>query len=332
GGDTGNLIAHFRGTASGAPPLLLSAHMDTVVPGEGIVPILEGDIIRTDGRTVLGGDDKSGIAIICEVLRVVKDNQLPCSDIDVVFTVCEEAGLIGAKYLDVSRLRARTGLVLDSDSVGFLFTKAPAANRMEFHIRGLEAHAGVCPEKGINAIKVAAEGIARMQLGRIDYETTANIGVIEGGMAINIVPNSVVLRGEARSHSEEKLERQTRHMLECLREAATRHSLELDGQQHFQAAVEAKIDRKYDRMHVPDESMIVRLVQTAAENLRVELKILATGGGCDANVLNQKGLEVANLSTGMREIHTVHEWLDLKDLNLSAQIVLEIVRLNGAGH
>ena len=220
GGDTGNLIAHFRGTAPGAPPLLLSAHMDTVVPGEGIVPILEGNILRTDGRTVLGGDDKSGVAIICEVLRVVKEHQLPCSDIDVVFTICEEAGLIGAKCLDVSRLRARTGLVLDSDSVGFLFTKGPAANRMEFHIRGLEAHAGICPERGINAIKVAAEGIARMQLGRIDHETTANIGVIEGGMAVNIVPNSVVLRGDARSHSEEKLERQTRHMLQCLREAA----------------------------------------------------------------------------------------------------------------
>jgi len=170
-----------------------------------------------------------------------------------------------------------------------------------------------------------------MQLGRIDYETTANIGVIEGGMAVNIVPNSVLLRGEARSHSEEKLELQTRHMVECLREAAARHSLELDSK-HFEAAVEAKIERDYDRMHVPDESMIVRLVQAAAENLRVELKTLATGGGCDANVLNQKGLEVANLSTGMREIHTVHEWLDLKDLNLSAQMVLEIVRLNGAGH
>ncbi len=331
GGDTGNLIAHFRGTVPGAPPLLLSAHMDTVVPGEGIFPILEGDILRTDGRTVLGGDDKSGVAIICEVLRVVKENQLACSDIDVVFTICEEAGLIGAKCLDVSRLRARTGLVLDSDSVGFLFTKAPAANRMEFHIRGLEAHAGVCPEKGINAIKVAAEGIARMQLGRIDHETTANIGVIEGGMAVNIVPNAVVLRAEARSHSEEKLERQTWHMLQCLREAAAQHSLEVDGKR-FQATVEAQIDRDYDRMHVPDESMIVQLVQAAAENLHVELKTLATGGGCDANVLNQKGLEVANLSTGMREIHTVHEWLDLKDLNLSAQMVLEIVRLNGAGH
>jgi tripeptide aminopeptidase len=331
GGDTGNLIAHFRGTAFGAPPLLLSAHMDTVVPGEGIVPILDGDILRTDGRTVLGGDDKSGVAIICEVLRVVKENQIPCSDIDVVFTICEEAGLIGAKCLDVSRLGARTGLVLDSDSVGFLFTKAPAANRMEFRVRGLEAHAGVCPEKGVSAIKVAAEGIARMRLGRIDDETTANIGVIEGGMAVNIVPNSVVLRGEARSHSEEKLERQTHHMLQCLKEAAAGHVLELDGK-HFQATVEAQIDRDYDRMHVPDDSMIVRLVQAAAKNLRVELKTLATGGGCDANVLNRKGLEVANLSTGMREIHTVNEWLDLKDLYLSAGMVLEIVRLNGASH
>jgi tripeptide aminopeptidase len=329
GGNVGNLIAHFTGTAPEAMPILLSAHMDTVVPGEGIVPILDGDILRTDGRTVLGGDDKSGVAIICEVLRVVKDNRFPCSDVDVVFTICEEAGLIGAKCLDVNRLRARTGLVLDSDSVGFLFTKAPAANRMEFRVHGLEAHAGVCPEKGVNAIKVAADGVARMSLGRIDHETTANIGVIEGGMAVNIVPNSVILKGEARSHSPEKLERQTNHMLRCLQDAAARHTLEVGGGQ-FTATVDAKIERDYDRMDVSDGAPIVQLVRAAAKNLRLDVKTLATGGGCDANVLNQKGLEVANLSTGMREIHTVKEWLDLKDLNLSAQIVLEVVRLNAA--
>ena len=329
GGNVGNLVARFAGTAPEAMPILLSAHMDTVVPGEGIVPILEGDILRTDGRTVLGGDDKSGVAIICEVLRVIKENRFPCSDVDVVFTICEEAGLIGAKCLDVSRLRARTGLVLDSDSVGFLFTKAPAANRMEFEVHGLEAHAGVCPERGVNAIKVAAEGIAQMSLGRIDHETTANIGVIEGGMAVNIVPNSVILKGEARSHSEEKLERQTEHMLRCLQDAAARHMLEVGGA-HFTASVDAKIERDYDRMDVSHGAPIVQLVRAAAKNLRVEIKTLATGGGCDANVLNQKGLEVANLSTGMREIHTVKEWLDLKDLNLSAEMVLEVVRLNAA--
>lgn len=331
GGNVGNVIAHFPGSAPGARPLLLSAHMDTVVPGEGIVPIQDGDILRTDGRTVLGGDDKSGVAIICEVLRVIRENRLPCSDIDVVFTICEEAGLLGAKCLDVGRLRARTGLVLDSDSVGFLFTKAPAANRMEFRVHGLEAHAGVCPEKGINAIKVAAEGVAEMQLGRIDDETTANIGVVEGGMAVNIVPNQVILRGEARSHSEEKLEAQTAHMRHCLEAAAARHVLDLDGKRH-RARVEAKIERDYDRMDVPDSAPIVKLVHEAAKNLHLEVKTLATGGGCDANVLNRKGLVVANLSTGMREIHTVNEWLDLKDLYQSAQMVLEIVKLNAAGN
>jgi tripeptide aminopeptidase len=299
------------------------------VPGEGINPIRDGDILRTDGRTVLGGDDKSGVAIICETLRVIQERRLPCAAVDVVFTICEEAGLIGAKCLDVSRLRARTGLVLDSDSVGFLFTKAPAANRMEFVVHGLEAHAGVCPEKGINAIQVAAEGISRMRLGRIDHETTANIGVVEGGMAVNIVPNHVVLRGEARSHNQEKLVRQTEHMKHCLEEAAAHHVLELDGKLHT-SSVEAKIDRDYDRMDVPDSAPIVKLVHAAAKSLSLEVKTLATGGGCDANVLNQKGLVVANLSTGMREIHTVHEWLDLKDLHLSAKIVLEILRLNAA--
>jgi tripeptide aminopeptidase len=180
-------------------------------------------------------------------------------------------------------------------------------------------------------VKVAAEGVAQMKLGRIDHETTANIGVIEGGMAVNIVPNLVVLKGGARSHSSEKLEQQTQHMLHCLQEAAARHVVESDGQR-FSARVEAKIDRDYDRMDVPDQAPIVQLVQAAAKNLNVEITTTATGGGCDANVLNQKGLEVANLSTGMRDIHTVKEWLDLKDLYLSAQMVLEIVRLNAVIH
>ncbi|MGE5301951.1 MAG: M20/M25/M40 family metallo-hydrolase [Alphaproteobacteria bacterium] len=328
GGNVGNLIAHFRGSVPTAKPLLLSAHMDTVAPGEGVTPVLDGDILRSDGSTVLGGDDKTGVAIICEALRVIRENKLPCADTDVVFTICEEAGLVGAKCLDVSQLRARMGLVLDSDSVGFLFTKAPAANRMEFRVHGLEAHAGVCPERGINAIQVAAEGLARMKLGRVDRETTANIGVIEGGMAVNIVPNMVVLKGEARSHNREQLDRQTQHMLQCLEEATARHSVESDGKR-YQAKLEAKIERDYDRMDVPDGAPIVQLVRAAARNLNCDLATAATGGGCDANVFNQKGLQVANLATGMREIHTVSEWLDLKDLYLCASMVLEIVRING---
>lgn len=330
GGSVGNLITHFRGNVTGANPILLSAHMDTVVPGQGVVPVLDGNILRSDGRTVLGGDDKSGVAIICEALRVLRENALPCGDVDVVFTICEESGLIGAKCLDVSRLRARTGLVLDSDAVGLLVTRAPAANRMEFVVRGLEAHAGICPERGISAIQVAAEGIARMKLGRIDEETTANIGSMQGGAAVNIIPNYVVLKGEARSHRQEKLEQQTRLMRRSLEEAASRHVLDLDGKR-YQASVETRIQRDYDLMNVPDGSAIVRLVQAAARNLGMEVKTQATGGGCDANVFNKKGLEVANLSTGMRDIHTVKEWIDLNDLYTSAEIVLEIVRLHAAG-
>ena len=327
GGNSGNVIAHFSGNVAGAAPMLLSAHMDTVMPGEGVTPVLEGTILRTDGRTVLGGDDKSGVAIICEVLRVMRDAQLPCGDIDVVFTICEEAGLLGAKHLDESRLRARTGLVLDSDSVGILFTRAPAANRLEIEIKGLAAHAGMCPEKGISAIRIAAQGIAKMRLGRIDSETTANFGVIEGGSAVNIIPDSVRLRGQARSHSEEKLEQQTRHMLDCLEEAASSFALDLDGKR-YTGKVTARIERDYDRMDVAEGARIVQLVCRAARNLGMEVKTMATGGGCDANILNKKGLQVANLATGMREIHTVHEWLDLKDLYMSAQIVLETIGLN----
>jgi len=166
-------------------------------------------------------------------------------------------------------------------------------------------------------------------LGRIDHETTANIGVIEGGMAVNIVPNQVVLRGDARSHSQEKLDRQTEHMRRCLEEAAARYTLEIDGNR-YTARIEAKIQRDYDRMDVPETAPIVKLVHAAAKNLNLQVKNHATGGGCDANILNQKGLVVANLATGMRDIHSVNEWLDLKDLYLSAQIVLEIVKLNAA--
>jgi len=327
GGNSGNVIAHFSGNVAGAAPMLLSAHMDTVMPGEGVTPVLEGTILRTDGRTVLGGDDKSGVAIICEVLRVMRDAQLPYGDIDVAFTICEEAGLLGAKHLDESRLRARTGLVLDSDSVGILFTRAPAANRLEIEIKGLAAHAGMCPEKGISAIRIAAQGIAKMRLGRIDSETTANFGVIEGGSAVNIIADSVRLLGQARSHSEEKLEQQTRHMLDCLEEAASNFALDLDGKR-YTGKVTARIQRDYDRMDVGEGARIVQLVCRAARNLGMEVKTMATGGGCDANILNKKGLQVANLATGMREIHTVHEWLDLKDLYISAEIVLETIGLN----
>jgi len=307
---------------------MMSAHMDTVVPGEGVKPVVEGDIIRTDGTTVLGGDDKSGCAVIIEVIRCLQEQNIPHVPIEAIFSICEEVGLLGAKNVDVSKIKSKYGIVFDSDDPGFLFTKGPSSNHMEFKIHGLESHAGVAPEEGISAIKIAAEGLANMNLGRIDSETTANIGLIEGGMATNIIPNLVVLKGEARSHSEEKLEAQTEHMKKCLEDAAAKYEVTVEGKT-TKASVESHIERDYSSMDVPDSSHVVQLVIQAARRMGLDVKTMASGGGCDANVFNRKGIECANLGTGMRAIHTVKEWLDVKDMYASAEMTLEIMKLNG---
>ena len=328
GGNTGNVIARFPGTIPEAEALMMRAHMDTVVPGRGVKPVVEGDIIRTDGSTVLGGDDKSGCAVIIETIRCLQEQNIPHAPIDAVFSICEEVGLLGAKHLDMSKVRARYGIVFDSDDPGFLFTKGPSANHFEFKIHGLESHAGVAPEQGISAIKIAAEGIAAMKLGRIDEETTANIGVIQGGEATNIITNLVTLKGEARSLDDAKLEEQTRHMVKCLEDAAAKYEVTVDGVT-TKGRVESDVSREYFAMDVSDDSRVVRLVKQAGARMGLKVETMASGGGCDANIFNKRGIECANLGTGMRAIHTVKEWLDVKDMYASAEMTLEIMRLNG---
>jgi tripeptide aminopeptidase len=316
-GETGNLIARVPGTTT-APALLLCAHMDTVAPGEGVKPLIEDDVIRTDGTTVLGGDDKSGVAIICECVRICRERSIRHPPIDVVLTICEEVGLLGAKHLDLSLVRARRGLVFDSDAVGFAFTRAPGANHLEVVVHGRAAHAGMAPERGVSAIRVAAEAIARMRLGRIDPETTANIGRIEGGRANNIVPDEVHVRGEARSHDLARLAEQTDHMRACFEEAAARHP---------GARVEVQVESAYEPMAVPEDSAIMRLVAAAAERTGRTITAAGMGGGCDANVLNRRGLEVVNLGTGMRDIHTTSEWLKVSDMVAAAEVTLAAIEL-----
>jgi len=327
GGETGNLLARFTGTRAGAPPFLLSAHMDTVGPAERIHLVVEGDIVRTDGSTVLGGDDKAGIVAIFEAIRVLHERNIPHGDIEVVLSICEETGLLGAKHFDTGRIRAKRGLVLDVDGVCELITRAPAANRLSFTVTGLEAHAGVCPERGMSAIQIASEAIDGMKLGRVDEETTANLGVIQGGLSTNIVPTRVVIHGEARSLDAGKLEAQTKHMRGRFEEAAARHSVRLE-QGERRASVEIKVERQYERLDIADSAPVVMLVAGAARGLGRSFKTRATGGGSDANVYATRGIEVANLGCGMRDIHTVNEWVDLKDLHTTASIVLETVRLN----
>ena len=317
GGETGNLIARMPGTVD-APALLLCAHMDTVEPGAGVKPIVEGDVIRSDGTTVLGGDDKSGVAIVCECVRACLERGLRHPPLDVVFTICEEVGLLGARHLDFGRIRARSGLVFDSDAVGFAFTRAPGANLIEAVVRGRAAHAGMAPERGVSAIRVAAEAIAAMQLGRIDPETTANIGLITGGRAVNIVPDEVRLRGEARSHDPARLAAETEHVRACLVEAAARHP---------GAAAEITVTGQYEPMAVPDDAPIMQLVAAAAARVGRTITPAGMGGGCDANILNRRGLEVVNLGTGMRDIHTTAEWLRVSDMVAAAEVTLAAIEL-----
>jgi tripeptide aminopeptidase len=327
GGETGNILARFAGTKPDAPPFLLSAHMDTVGPAEKIHLEVEGDIVHTDRTTVLGGDDKAGIVSIFEAIRVLREEKIPHGDIEVILSICEETGLLGAKHFDTGRLRAKRGLVLDVDGVCELITRAPVANRLSFTLTGLEAHAGICPERGLSAIQIASEAIAGMKLGRVDAETTANLGRIQGGLATNIVPTRVVVDGETRSLNVAKLEAQTEHMRQRFEEAAARHAVRLEGGEH-RARVEVKVDRQYERLDVADTAKVVTLVAGAAKGLGKSFRTRATGGGSDANVYTTRGIEIANLACGMRDIHTVHEWVDLKDLYTTASIVLETVRLN----
>ncbi len=320
GGECGNVIGKLSGTRD-APPLLLNAHMDTVAPGEGVKPVLEGDVIRTDGTTVLGGDDKAGCTAIIMGLRHVKEQSWEHGPLEVVFTIAEETGLTGAKELDYSQLGARVAIVAESGTLGKITVGAPYANKINATIIGKRAHAGVCPERGINAIAAASKGIARMKLGRLDDETTANIGVIHGGDARNVVPERCELEGGARSHNEQKLEAQTKHMLECLRAGA----------EELKATVEPEVERAYQGFHLPEDAATVRLARAAGEQLGVHVQTVTSGGGSDANVFNAKGIEAAIISTGPQDVHTTDEWVNVKDLYRACLWMAEMVRSFSAG-
>jgi tripeptide aminopeptidase len=295
--------------------------MDTVGPGKGVKPIIENGTITSDGTTVLGGDDKSGVAVILEVLQVLSEQDWKGS-LEVALTVSEESGLKGAKGLAGSALRAREGIVLDSGGpIGTIVVSAPSQEKIKAVVHGKTAHAGVEPEKGINAIVVAAEAIAAMPLGRIDEETTANIGRIQGGKVTNIVPDRVELDGEARSHDEQKLKAQMQSMIEPLQQAAKRHG----------ATVEIDVDRSYSAFRLSEEDNIVRRAMSAADTLDLTPLLVPSGGGSDANIFNAAGIATINISTGMDKVHTTDERIAVDDLVKSAEFLLAIVGLEVGG-
>lgn len=324
GSNTGNLIARFKGNRN-APALMLNAHMDTVKPGEGVAPQLKNGVFTSEGDTILGSDDKSGVAILVEAIRTVLEKDLPHSPIEVVFTICEEIGLLGAKNLEIDRLTAPFGYALDSRDTEGIITRAPGANRLEIIVHGKEAHAGSEPEKGINAISVAGKAIASLEIGRIDRETTCNLGVIEGGTATNIVPKRVSIKGEVRSHDPEKLKRVTDGIISAFQNAADSFKSSPDDEL---PRLEVDLNRDFSRTHIPEDHPVVLLAQRAARNLGRTFATKTTGGGSDANIFFEKGVMTGVLGTGMRDVHTVRENIALEDMVRTANLVIEIIRLH----
>ena len=325
GGNSGNLIAKFRGNRQ-APPLLLNAHMDTVEPGKGITAVLKEGVFTSDGTTILGADDKSAIAIILETIKIIQENNLPYGPIEIVLTVCEEIGLLGAKHLDLSLIESEYGYALDATDTEGIITRAPSANRLEFKIHGKDAHAGAAPEKGINAISLASKAIAKLEIGRIDQETTCNIGMIEGGRAINIVPNLVTVKGEARSHDEEKLSKITDEIVSSFKEVVENYK-EASSDDEL-PRLEVYVENDFSRTFIPDEHPVVSLACKAAENLGRKMVAKTTGGGADANILFGKGIVTGVLGTGMRDMHTVREYVRLDDMVKTVELLLEIIRVH----
>lgn len=316
GGNSGNIICTIKGNKN-VPAIMLAAHMDTVVPGIGKKAVIEGDIIKTDGTTILGGDDASGIAIILETMRILKEENIPHGDIQIVFTVAEEIGLLGAKNLDYSKIHAKYGFILDSDGrIGCAAIKAPSQHKINVVVKGKAAHAGIEPENGISAFTVMAHAIANMRLGRIDEETTANIGVIHGGTATNIVCDRVEIEGEARSRQQDKLQSQTDHMRDCFMQAAEK----LGGQ------VEFNYEMEYPAFNVPTDSAIIDIMKSAATDCSIEFEAVVTGGGSDTNIINSKGIVAVDLSVGMTNVHSVKEQISIKDMQDAVTYLIAIVQ------
>ncbi|MDT0123628.1 M20/M25/M40 family metallo-hydrolase [Paenibacillus sp. RRE4] len=324
GHGAGNLVVTLEASGvEGVEPMLFTCHMDTVTPGQGIKPELSEDgWIRSDGTTILGADDKAGIAALFEAIRIIQENNIPHGKIQFVITVGEESGLVGARAMNPKDIDASFGYALDSNgAVGTICVAAPARAEIEMKIYGKSAHAGVNPEDGISAIQVAAKAIAAMKLGRIDDETTANIGKFQGGSALNVVCDFVQIDAEARSIVQEKIEQQIAQMREALETTCRKYG----------ATAEFRSEIKYPAFGFHDDHEVVQLAQRAIRSLGLETSTFASGGGSDANIFNGFGIPTANLAVGYEDIHTTKERIRAADIVKLSQVVIAIVQETAKG-
>lgn len=321
GSEVGNLFATLPGTAPGA--VVLSAHMDTVAPCAGIEPYVDDEgVIRSAGDTILSADDKSGVAAIFEAVRSLVETGEPRPDIHVLLSTCEELSLLGSAAFDVSRLPEGAPLyVLDADGApGTIIVAAPSHHTLEARFSGTSAHAGVEPEKGVSAIRAAADAVCRMPLGRLDECTTANVGQIEGGREVNIVPDECLLRGECRSYYPERASKVREAMAKACEDAAREAG----------AQVDVKWRTDYEAVLYAEDDPFVSRIAEAARAAGLEPRVHRSGGGADANNYAARGVRAITLGTGMTNFHTTEEHISVRDLEGIARLVEELVRAERA--
>lgn len=317
GHGAGNLVCTLEATKDSIDPIYFTSHMDTVVPANGVKPTVENGYVITDGTTILGADDKTGLAAMLEAIKVLKENNIAHGKVEFVITVGEESGLVGAKALDPKLISAKFGYALDSDGkVGNIILAAPTQAKVKTTIYGKTAHAGVAPEKGVSAITIAAKAVAKMPLGRIDHETTANIGRFEGGSQTNIVCDRVDILAEARSLIPEKMEQQVQKMKDAFETVAA----EMGGR------AEVVVDVMYPGFKFTAEDHVVQIAKRAASKIGRDSELLTSGGGSDANVIAGFGIPTVNLAVGYEEIHTTNERMPVEELVKTAELVVSIIK------
>ncbi len=324
GSDTGNLIAYRKGDAAGA--VAFSAHMDTVKPCEDIqicrIEDERGEVLCSEGATILSADDKAGVAAIFEGIRTALEGGQSLPDIHVLLITCEEQSLLGSAALSPDDLpQGIDCFVLDADGApGSVIGEAPCHRTMRVLIKGRSAHAGVEPEVGISAIQAAAASVCAMELGRLDDATTANIGIIEGGVAVNIVPEACRLEGECRSIFPKRADEVQEQMTAAVRQACER----------FGAEADITWEQDYPAVRFTSDSPIINKARIAIEDAGLPFQMVRTGGGADANNLNGKGINAVTLGTGMANFHSTDEYIRVQDLVDDARLVCALIKAYAA--
>jgi tripeptide aminopeptidase len=310
----GNLIAKLPARQSVAAPILLSCHGDTVKPGMGIRPVLADGVIRSAGDTILGADDKAGIAEMIEALRVAPVRP----PIEIAISRQEEVGLLGVKQLDFSLISARRGFLLDNDTLDTIITGGPSYFAIDVTVTGKSAHAGMAPEQGINAIQAASRAIAALTLGRLDHETTANVGIIQGGMIRNGVPATCTFAAECRSLTHDKGQGVADAMVATIRREV----------EAFGAEVSIQVNNLCQASFIADDAWTVRTAQRALSGLGIEAKPAVMCGFTDASIYNNHGIEMGVVGIGARLEHSTEEHILVEDMERAVAMMVEILRLS----